>query len=577
MNSSIAFARFPFGIPARYVVILLLTASTFLAYWSVQEHGFSLYDDRQYVVNNYFIQPGITWENIVWAMTSGFEGNLQPVTWISHMLDYQLFGLNPAGHHLHNVVLHLLSSILLYLLLRRMTGREGPSAFIGMIFALHPLHVESVAWVCQRKDVLSALFGFLTIGAYTSYVASPGFKRYIVVLFCFALGLMSKPIIVTLPFVLLLLDYWPLNRVNPFQPADTRTPSFAFILLEKIPLLLLAVGSSIVTYIVQVQVGAVKAGLSFGARLENVVVSYFMYIKKTFWPFDLAIFYPYPEGGWPAALVVVAGSVLVVLTVLAFVWLKRFPWFAVGWLWYVGTLVPMIGFIQIGAKAYADRYMYWPIVGLSIVVAWCVADIGSGRRRAMYVKSISALLVCLACLALTKKQVGYWENDKTLFERAVRVTEKNWLAHYTLGLYAVQHGDGTNAREHFQLTIAFLPSFPFAYYQLGELLLHEGDAEGSIPYLRHALEQEAEVEKARMHLGIALATVGKSEEALNCFSEAYAANPHYGDPHKNLGFILAGLERFDEAEHYLREALRIEPRDSLLLLDIERVKELKKQ
>ena len=577
MNSSTAFARFPFGIPARYVVILLLTASTFLAYWSVQEHGFSLYDDRQYVVNNYFIQPGITWENIVWAMTSGFEGNWQPVTWIWHMLDYQLFGLNPAGHHLHNVVLHLLSSILLYLLLRRMTGREGPSAFVGMIFALHPLHVESVAWVCQRKDVLSALFGFLTIGAYTSYVASPGFKRYIVVLFCFALGLMSKPIIVTLPFVLLLLDYWPLNRVNPFQPADTRAPSFAFILLEKIPLLLLAVGSSIVTYIVQVQVGAVKAGLSFGARLENVVVSYFMYIKKTFWPSDLAIFYPYPEGGWPTAVVVVAGSVLVVLTVLAFVWLKRFPWFAVGWLWYVGTLVPMIGFIQIGAKAYADRYMYWPIVGLSIVVAWCVADIGSGRRSAMYVKSISALLVCLACLALTKKQVGYWENDKTLFERAVHVTEKNWLAHYTLGLYAVQHGDGANAREHFQLTIAFLPSFPFAYYQLGELLLNEGDAEGSIPYLRHALEQEAEVEKARMHLGIALATVGKSEEALNCFSEAYAANPHYGDPHKNLGFILAGLERFDEAEHYLREALRIEPRDSLLLLDIERVKELKKQ
>ncbi|MCI0706999.1 MAG: tetratricopeptide repeat protein [Ignavibacteriae bacterium] len=556
-------------------MIVLLTAGTVFAYWSVKDHDFSLYDDISYVVNNYYIQPGITGENLLWAMTSGYEGNWQPLTWVSHMLDIQLFGIDPAGHHLHSVLIHLLNSIVLYLLLRRMTGREGASAFVAFVFALHPLHVESVAWVCERKDLLSALFGFLAVWAYCRYVDAPRMSRYLVVIVSFAIGLMAKSIIVTLPFVLLLLDYWPLGRMALFQPVDERKHSLGYLALEKAPLFVLSVGVSIITYIVQQGVGAVKESLPMGVRLVNAVVSYLVYLRKTVLPTDLAVFYPLPSSAWPPGIVLVSCILIIAITVLAVVRIKRSPWLAVGWFWFLGTLVPMIGLVQIGAKAYADRYMYFPLVGLAIIAAWSVSEIGKTTRAVFSAKLAVAALICLALLSLTIQHVGYWENDKTLFGRALEVTERNWLAHYTLGLYAVQHHDPVAAREHFEQSIAILPSFPYAHFQLAQLLLRQGDAEASIPYFQYAVANNVEVERARLNLGIAYATVGRVTEALDQFSAAHLLNPYYGEPHKNLGLVLVQSGRYEDAERSLREAQKIAPHDTELANDIERVRQLK--
>ncbi len=435
------------------IISLLLSIITFMAYWQVTHCDFTTFDDPMYVTENSHIQDGLTVEGIIWAFTTGHAADWQPLTCISHMADVQLFGLQPGWHHLTNLLFHLASTLLLFLVLHRMTKALWQSAFVAALFALHPLHVESVAWVAERKGVLSTFFWMLTMGTYVSYVARPGLTRYLALLLCFALGLMAKPMLVTLPFVLLLLDYWPLQRLEqkelpqevlkplsrdkkkgkstpppvkaPVQPVG-RWPLIRPLLTEKIPLFVLAVLSSIVTYLAQYHGGAVGSleVLPLGARIANAFVSYTAYMVKTLWPTNLAVFYPHP-GSWP--LWQVLGSVVLLLAITALVirGAKKRPYAAVGWLWYVGTLVPVTGLVQVGSHAMADRYTYIPLVGLFIIVAWGVPELLKKwpyRKEALI--ALSAL--CLLCLFLvTWRQVGYWRNSIALYDHALEVIGRN--------------------------------------------------------------------------------------------------------------------------------------------------------
>jgi protein O-mannosyl-transferase len=421
-------------VPAKkhlFIISLLLALATFIAFWQVTYADFINYDDWNYVAENSHIQNGLTLEGIEWAYTTGYASNWHPLTWISHMVDVQLFGLQPGWHHLTNLLFHLVNTVLLFLVLHQMTKALWRSVFVVALFALHPLHVESVAWVAERKDVLSTFFWMLTMGMYVSYVGRPRLARYVGLLCCFALGLMAKPMLVTLPFVLLLLDYWPLQRLGqkntaPHVKAPVQVPISQWslippLLTEKIPFFALATLSSIVTYLVQRHGGAMEAfeALSPSARIANAFVSYITYMVKMLWPVNLAVLYPHPTG-WPLWQVLGSVVILIAITVVAIRGIKKRPYVAVGWLWYVGTLVPVIGIVQVGMQAMADRCTYVPLIGLFIIVAWGVPDLlkkWSFRKEAL----IALPGLCLLFLfLLTWRQVGYWQNSIALYDHTLK-------------------------------------------------------------------------------------------------------------------------------------------------------------
>lgn len=562
-----------FNVPLRYWILLFLVVGTLAVYFPVHDHEFLLYDDYSYIVKNYYLQPGLTWENVMWAFTGGYAANWHPLTWLSHMLDYRLFRLHPAGHHLHNVLLHLLNSILLFLVMRKITGEERASAFVAAVFALHPLHVESVAWVSERKDVLSALFWILTMGAYARYTQQPGVGRYLLMLLLFVLGLLSKPMLVTLPFVLLLLDYWPLRRLSsPDKPAGL---SFAHLLLEKVPLFLLSIGSSIITYSVQQEAGAVSTfdRLPLGVRLENAVVSYLQYLGKTFWPADLAVFYPHPGETLSMTAVVLAGLVLGGMTTFVVLRIKRSPYLAVGWFWYLGTLVPVLGIVQVGAQAMADRYTYLPMIGLTIMLGWLAIDLAAWRFG-RWIVGVAFAVVVVSMTMLSMKQVGYWSNTATLFQRAVEVTERNWVAHYNVGLVHAKEGRLEEAVQQYVRVLEYAPRFTPVYYELGSVLQRMGKDEEAIPYFRISIEQDPAFAKAQTDLGVALVRVGKPDEALRHFDAAYRLNRWYGEPHRMVGLVLVERGQYDEAMKYFQRALVVSPQDSLLQLEVQRLREI---
>lgn len=561
------------NVPLRYWILLFLIVGTLAVYLPVKDHEFLLYDDYGYIVKNYYLQPGLTWENIVWAFTSGYAANWHPLTWLSHMLDYQLFGLNPTGHHLHNVLLHLLNSILLFLVMRKMTKAEWASAFVAAVFALHPLHVESVAWASERKDVLSALFWMLTMGLYARYTQKPGVGRYLLILLLFVLGLLSKPMLVTLPFVLLLLDYWPLRRFG--SPNNTPGLSFAYLLLEKVPLILLSIASSVITYHVQQEAGAVSTfdRLPLEVRLGNAIVSYLRYLGKTFWPTDLAVFYPHTGDALSVAAVVVAGLALGGVTTFVLLRIKRLPYLAVGWFWYLGTLVPVLGIVQVGAQAMADRYMYLPMVGLTIMLGWLAVDLAA-RPLARRIVGVAFVVVVVSMTAVSMKQVGYWYNTVTLFQHAVDVTERNWVAHYNLGLIHAKEGRLEEAMKHYTRTIEFAPRFTPVFYELGSVLQRMGKHEGAIPYFRISIERDSAFAKAQVDLGVSLVHVGKAEDALQHFEAAYRFNKWYGEPHRMVGMVLVKRGEYDKAMKYFQRALDASPQDLLLRSEVLRLREL---
>ena len=536
-------------------ICLLLLAATVAVYSRVRHYEFVNYDDPQYVTGNLHVRAGLTASGVRWALTSFDAANWFPLTWLSHMADAQFFGIDSGWHHLTNVWLHGLSVLLLFAVLKRMTGARWPSALVAFLFALHPLHVESVAWVAERKDVLSAFFWFLTMWCYARYTEKPGAFRYLAIVLAFCLGLMAKPMTVTLPFVLLLLDVWPLRRA----PGKT-------LLIEKLPLFALAAGASVLTFLAQRQGGAVAplAQTTLGLRLANALVSYLVYIRDMLWPAGLAVLYPLPPAV-PAVEIAAAGLVLAIISVVvARQWRAR-PYLAVGWCWYLGTLAPVIGLVQVGSQSHADRYTYIPMVGLSIMLAWGGADLIAWRPRVRTAVIAAAAAACAACVVITWLQIQYWASSETLDLHAFDVTSGNFILHHNLADYYLQHNRNEEARQQESEALQINPAYLEARLDLALALSLLGrPVESEVEY-RRALELRPEGKEmvvAHSGLGAVLAAQHRTAEALPELQLAAKLRPDSAEQHYNLGTALAELGRNQEAVTELTEAVRLQPDDA---------------
>jgi len=536
-------------------ICLLLLAATLAVYSQVGHYDFVNYDDPQYVGSNIHVRAGLTGGGLLWALTSFDSANWFPLTWLSHMPDSQFFGMDGGWHHLTNVWLHALNALLLFAVLKRMTGARWPSALVAFLFALHPLHVESVAWVAERKDVLSAFFWFLTLWCYARYVERPGVGRYLAVALAFGLGLMAKPMIVTLPFVLLLLDVWPLRR------AVRRS-----LLLEKLPLVAMAAGASVVTFLAQRSVGAVAtlAGTPLPLRLANAVVSYVVYIRDMIWPADLAVLYPLPQT-LPVFEVAAAGLALAGISFVVARQFRARPYIAVGWCWYLGTLVPVIGLVQVGSQSRADRYTYVPLIGLWIMLAWGLADLAARWPRARKAVIAAAVVACSACAVVTWFQIQYWADTETLVRHALQVTNGNFILRHNLADYYLQQNRTEEARRLEAEALAINPDYLEARLDLAlalSLLGRPADAE--MEY-RRALELHPDGKQmavAHSGLGAVLAAQHRTMEALPELQLAVQLRPDSAEQHYNLATALAELGRNQESAGEFAAAVRLEPGDA---------------
>jgi len=535
--------------PAIWLALIL---SVFVVYAQVGHFDFINYDDDLYVYNNVHVQAGLTAASVKWALTAVVSSNWMPVTLISHILDGQFFHMQSGMHHLVNVAFHMLAAVLLFVALRRATRARAASAFAAFVFALHPLHVESVAWVAERKDVLSACFFFLALYAYVRYTEKPGLGRYLAVLLPFCLGLMSKPMVVTFPFVLLLFDKWPLRRV--------RWPK---ILWEKTPMFALSAGACVVTYWVQRSTGAVQA-IPFATQAENAMVSYLTYIRQMFWPTRLAMPYPYAQSvaAWQAALAAIV--VLGVSALAIYLWRTRpdaAPYLTTGWFWYLGMLVPVIGLVQVGTQSHADRYTYLPTIGLSVIVAWGAADVVAKWPRVKPVVVGLAVVSCGACMALASAQAASWQNIETLYQHAIDVTDNNWVAQYNLGQYLMDKpGRGADAIPHFEAALRIKPNDVKTNNNLGACLLDHGRAAEAIPRFEAVLRAEPDIAEAHFNLALALSqTLGRASDAVPQFETALRLKPDYATAHHHLAILLLRLGRNEEAIAHLEATVRLSP------------------
>ena len=568
-------ARKPYLVPAICGFLIVAVAVVF---GRTVQHGFVNYDDAVYVYENPQVASGLTSQSIPWAFRS-YRSNWHPLTWLSHMLDCQLYGLkHPGGHHLTNIALHAVSTVLLFLVLLKMTSQVWPSAFVAALFAIHPLHVESVAWVAERKDVLSGLFFMLTLGAYVGYVRRTfSLFRYLLVVVLFALGLMCKPTLVTLPFVLLLLDYWPLGRFVPPAANDAgagkrrwRLMTALRLLAEKIPLFLLAAASSVVTYIVQEPARIVMESTPLHVRIANAVVSYVTYLAQFLWPTGLAVFYPYPKDVPSVWKIVGACLVLVGITVAVLVWRQRRPYLLVGWLWYLGMLVPMIGLVQVGNQAMADRYTYLTQIGLYLALAWgamSVAEMLPARRW----KFAAAPLLIAVLGACACQQASYWKDGETLWTHTLECTSENCIAHNDLGnaLLEREQADAASERKQIDAAIAqyekaleIEPDFALAHSNLGNALARRGDVDAAIAHLQKALEIDPDLAIAHNNLGNALVHRGDVNTAVVHFERALEIKSDYAEAHNNLGLALFGRKEVGAAIAQYEKALEINPQSA---------------
>jgi Flp pilus assembly protein TadD len=556
------------------LICLFLLLTTFIAFSQVYQHDFVHLDDDLYITRNPYVQQGLTGESIKWAFTSTHAGLWLPLTWLSLMLDFELFGLKASGYHLNNLFFHLANTILLFLLFKRMTGRAWRSAFVAALFALHPLRVESVAWAVERKDVLSTLFLLLSIHSYVRYTGNGRSFSYVSALLLFWLSLMAKPMAVTLPCLLLLLDYWPLGRLSfaklgpdHYQKeiainSGRKKPTAFLLLLEKIPFFLLSGIISIITFLAQRSFGALSSlqALPVNTRLANALVSYVEYISKTFWPRNLAVLYPYPLEPLPIWKVAGAGLLLAALTLLVFwaAW-RHYRYALTGWLWYLISLLPVIGLVQAGPQVMADRFTYLPLIGLFLVISWSVPDLTANWRSKRFVVPLSAGLVLALLMVCTRFQVKYWHDSVTLFEHTIQVTENNGTMHNNLGVVFVEQGRFAEAIPHFTKALQIRPNDVKAHINLAVSLVNLGDLQKAIEHYRKALELEPHHAGAHNNLGNALLIQGKVDEAAAEFSKALNINGDYAEAHNNLGVVLARQGRFTEAIEHFSKALEISP------------------
>lgn len=537
------------------IICLLLAASTLVVYGQVVDFGFVNIDDLGYVTENLVVHQGLNVDGVVWAFTTRGLANWHPLTWLSLMLDVETYGLEPAGFHATNLLLHLLNTLLLFGVLRYMTGESWRSATVAGLFALHPLHVESVAWVSQRKDVLSTLLGLGSLAAYAAYARRPHPGRYLLTAGLLALGLMAKPTLVTLPLVFMLLDHWPLRRGVRIR--------------EKIPLLALSAVSSAITFWVQKSGGAMSPTdvVPFPLRLSNAVVSYSRYLGKTLWPFDLSVIYPHPNlaGGTPWEAWQVAGAAGLLLAITACVMrLSRRRYLAVGWLWFLGTLVPMIGLVQVGEQAMADRYTYVPSIGLFIALVWGGADwVASQRPRAAWLCPAAvgfAALTLLACAGIAWRQVGYWRDSVSLFTQALASAPGSPLAHYNLGVALERAGKGDEALQFYSQAVEIKPEYVEAHNNLANALRARGELATAEHHYREALRYRPDFPVAHSNLAAVLQSQARTADAIEHYREAVRLDPGYAEAHYNLGVALASTGRLGDAIRSYRQALRLEPR-----------------
>ncbi len=539
---------------ALSLLLFLLTACTFLP---TLKNDFVNFDDPIYVVDNIHVNPGLTWAGVGWAFQATDGGIWLPLTWISHMVDCQLYGLKPWGHHLTNVLLHALNTALVFLWARLVTGATWRSFFLAAFFGLHPLRVESVAWVAERKDVLSGLFWLLTLWAYVEFVKksqshASGAKRcYALAAVFFLLGLMAKPMLVTLPFVLLLLDYWPLGRLR-----DGRN-NMGRLIVEKWPFFLLSASASIVTFVVQQHEKAV-VWIPPRFRTENAVVSCVRYIGKLFWPENLCVYYPHP-GYWPLAAVFLSAILLAIISLIFIRQRRQYPYLLFGWLWFLGTLIPVIGLVQVGQQAMADRYTYIPQIGLMFCLVWGAQELTRTWKRQTLILSIAATTAIIACMILTCQQIAWWKDSITLFRHTLAVTNKNILAHIDLGMALCDAGRTEEAIEQYRAALRINPDESLAHNDLGVALGRNGNLAESISEYQQALQIQPGYADAHRNLGETLSKTGHNAEAATQLQQALALDPAAAATRIALGNVLNQVGRPDDAIGQYQEAIRLKP------------------
>ncbi len=567
-------------------ICLMLAMVTAAVYLPLRHFEFINFDDELFVTMNPHIRNGLTWEAVDWSFAAGLihtDRNVdywRPLSYLSHALDIEMFGFDPAGHHLMSLAIHVAATISLFLVLNLMTGALWRSAFVAALFALHPLHVESVAWIAERKDVLSGLLFFLTLGAYTRYSRRPfSVSRYLLVLGLFGLALMSKPVVVTLPFVLLLLDYWPLRRfagssaADAYYRSDLRSQfpikTALRLVFEKLPFFLLAMGSSIFAFRSQKAVGAALLldQVSLPARMGNALVSYAVYILNLFWPVNLAIFYPYhidlPAWQVAGAIVLLAG-----ITILVLVAARRCPWLPVGWFWYLGMLLPVIGILQVGAQARADRYTYLSFIGLFLMITWTVGDLCPLWRYRKLVLGALMAMVLLILTVCTSVQIAYWRNSELLWIHTLACTSDNYIAHNNLGIALLQKGHVDEAIAQYQKALQINSNYAELHYNFGIALLQKGHVDEAIAQYQMALQLKPGYAEAHINLGIALLKTGKGDEAITHFQEALQIKPDNTEAHINLGIALLQKGHVDEAVVQFQTALQIKPDDATVHINL---------
>jgi Tfp pilus assembly protein PilF len=583
-----------------WLMALSLMLGTAALYRPATRCDFVTYDDYLYVVDNPHVTSGVTLENTRWALYSGYAGNWHPLTWLSHMLDCEEFGLKAWGHHLSSVLLHALNAGLVFALLQALTGMTWRSLWVAAFFASHPLRVESVAWVSERKDVLSSFFGLLALLAYARYAQTrkargprpgvsghgsflhfPSSVFYLLSLFCLALGLISKPMLVTWPLVMLLLDYWPLRRsagcgvpvlrsgtaaggrsakYSAGAAGQDRTLSWTRLVWEKVPFFILALAASVVTFLVQQREGAVVEvdRLPLGARVSNALISYCRYLGKLLWPTKLAVYYPH-AGQWPPGKVLMAGGLLLGLSVLFWAQRRRAPFLLMGWLWFLGVLVPVIGLVQVGEQAMADRYSYLPSLGLLVIGVWGASELSRRwPQPALALWVVGGAAVVLS-LALTRRQIGYWQDGEALFRHTLAVTRNNCIAHNNLGIALAMKGQIDEAIRQYQAAVHVNPANAEAHYNLGLAFDLKGQSEEAIREFQAAARLKSHYADAYNNLGLALGRKGQITEAIAQYQAALHWKPEHAEAHNNLGIAFYQQGRTDEAIREFHEALRLKP------------------
>jgi protein O-mannosyl-transferase len=547
------------------LAIALLIALALLPYLETLSHDFINYDDNLYVSENSRVQQGLTLDNTVWAFTTAKGGNWHPVTWLSHMADISLWGRMPAGHHFTNVILHVANTLLVFFAFSQMTGAIWRSALVAGLFAVHPLHVESVAWVAERKDVLSTFFGLLALCAYLKYASAPSIKKYLLVICLFVLGLMAKPMLVSFPFILLALDIWPLRRWKLWQIDDPKgfapeSKATKGILLEKVPLFLIAAIFSLIAVFSQ---GAAKnisnsEALPFFSRVTNAIVGYVLYLEKLFVPTNLAVFYPHP-GHWRLSVVATSALLLFLITAVAIMYRRQFPWLLIGWIWFIITLIPVIGLIQVGWQSIADRYTYIPSIGIFMMAAWSTPATGSALASRASIAIVG--LIIAAFSFLTWEQVSYWKNSRTLFAHAAQVTQGNYIAHENLGnaLEADKNLDG--ALQLYRLSANERPMYAKTkiHENIANVLIQQQRNEDALAELRYAVELDPHSSTAFNSMGSIMLIEGRLTDAANYFQTAVQFDPDNLAAVINYGITLVKLGRWNDAIAQLAPVVRAAP------------------